>query len=100
MYSAEDIHPHTNLLWYSLRREVMEGANKDVEEAALSALTAVVRVLEVGLTTAATRAAAATLIEAAVAGIFSCSYSPLLLCCHCCNTIVSHSFHVVSFIFT
>ncbi|XP_063875332.1 MMS19 nucleotide excision repair protein homolog isoform X1 [Scylla paramamosain] len=67
VYGAEDVHPHTRPLWGSLRREVMDGANKDVEEAALSALTAVVHVLEVGLTTAASRAAAATLIEAAVA---------------------------------
>ncbi|XP_045134456.1 MMS19 nucleotide excision repair protein homolog [Portunus trituberculatus] len=47
VYSAEAIHPHIRSLWDSLCREVMEGANKDVEEAALSALTAVVRVLEV-----------------------------------------------------
>ncbi|MPC17387.1 MMS19 nucleotide excision repair [Portunus trituberculatus] len=67
VYSAEAIHPHIRSLWDSLCREVMEGANKDVEEAALSALTAVVRVLEVGITTAASRAAAATLIEAAIA---------------------------------
>lgn len=81
MYNAEDVHPHTCLLWPSLRREVMNGANKDVEEAALSALTAVVHVLEVGLTTPASRAAAASLIQAALAGgsyFYFCFFSSQL----------------------
>ena len=73
VYSAEDVHPYTTLIWGSLRREVMEGGNKDVEEAALSALTALVRVLEVGPTTTASRAAVVTLIQAALNGKFPSS---------------------------
>ncbi|KAG0710620.1 MMS19 nucleotide excision repair [Chionoecetes opilio] len=67
VYSAEDLHQHTRPLWSSLCREVMEGASKEVEEAALSALIAVVSVLEAGLTTSASRAAAATLMQEAFA---------------------------------
>ncbi|XP_050733299.1 MMS19 nucleotide excision repair protein homolog [Eriocheir sinensis] len=67
VYKAEDLQPHASLLWVSLRREVMEGSDRTVEEAALSALTAVVRVLEVGLTTSASHAAVASIVQSALA---------------------------------
>lgn len=73
VYKAEDLQPHASLLWVSLRREVMDGSDKAVEEAALSALTAVVRVLEVGLTTSASHAAVASIVQLALGGTRSCS---------------------------
>ncbi|CAL4187032.1 unnamed protein product, partial [Meganyctiphanes norvegica] len=55
IYSSEDIRPHINPLWASIRREVIEGASTELEQAALSALHAVMLALHRGTTTTATR---------------------------------------------
>lgn len=48
-YSAASLRPHLLLLWPSLRREVVEGSNAELEAAATSSLAALVRALEAGL---------------------------------------------------
>nr|XP_045590445.1 MMS19 nucleotide excision repair protein homolog [Procambarus clarkii] len=55
VYSAEDICPHVLALWASIRHEIVEGVNGEVEEAALSALTAMVMALQRGILTQASR---------------------------------------------
>ena len=46
VYTGQDIQSHILPLWTSIRREVVDGVNPQLEAASLSALTAVISSLE------------------------------------------------------
>ncbi|KAK3876843.1 hypothetical protein Pcinc_018392 [Petrolisthes cinctipes] len=63
IYSGEDIRPHVIPLWHSIRREVVDGIGEGMEQAALSALTAVVTTLNKGPISPAVLQATQSLVQ-------------------------------------
>lgn len=64
------MRPHVTLLWHSIRREVVDGTVEGLEQAALSALTAVIQALSRGPISSAVHQTTQSLIQMALNGIF------------------------------
>lgn len=62
------------LLWHSIRREVVDGTVEGLEQAALSALTAVVQALNRGPISSAVHQTTQSLIQMALNGILYLEY--------------------------
>lgn len=67
-YSGEDLSPHVVHLWSSLSREAVGGVSSEVEEAVLSAITAVTAALHRGTLSQEVQRAANRWTELALTG--------------------------------
>ncbi|XP_066962387.1 MMS19 nucleotide excision repair protein homolog [Macrobrachium rosenbergii] len=66
IYTSEDIRPHVSPLWVSIRREVVERSSDEAESAALLALTSMMKALERGAVSQASRDAGLSLTNSAL----------------------------------